>query len=261
MGSGMQIEGVLLGGEGNVRELVLNEPDRRNPMSPAIMAGLIASCDRLEADEAASAVIVTGAGNAFCAGGDLRYNDQNLGHGPDSDHRFLSELYEPFLRILDLPMPTIAAINGPAIGGGLALSMLCDIRIAADDAILKSAFSGIGFSPGMGLTYTLPRQVGPAIAAEILYADLTLTGAEAATFGLVNRAVPSAGLMDEARRLAADIASNSSLTNRLIKELLADGYRSELRAQLAREIDAQVTTASSDDFRQRRAGVEAGGRP
>lgn len=261
MSSGTRIEGVLLGGEGSVRELVLNEPERRNPMSPAIMRGLVAACDRLEDDEDASVVIITGAGSVFCAGGDLRYNDENLGHGPDSDHRFLSQLYEPFLRILDLPMPTIAAINGPAIGGGLALSLLCDIRIAADDATLRTAFSSIGFSPGLGLTYALPRHVGLALAAEILYADRSLTGVEAADFDLVNRAVPSAKLLDEARELAADIAANSSPTNRLIKELLTEGYRSDLRAQLAHEMDAQVTTASSDDFRRRRAGIEAGGRP
>jgi enoyl-CoA hydratase/carnithine racemase len=253
------LDGVLLGGEGKVRELTLNEPDRRNPMSPAIMNGLVEACDQIESDGDASVVVVTGAGSVFCSGGDLRYNDQNLGHGPDSDHRFLSGLYEPFLRILDLPMPTIAAINGAAIGGGLALSLLCDMRIAASDATLKSAFSSIGFSPGMGLTYTLPRQVGPAVAAEILYADRALTGAEAAELGLVNRAVPSDELMDEARTLASVIAANSSATNRLIKELLTDRSRDELRTRLTREIDAQVATASSEDFRQRRARVQAGG--
>lgn len=259
MATGTKIDGVLLGGEGNIRELTLNEPERRNPMSPAIMSGIVEACDRIESDDEAAAVIVTGAGSVFCAGGDLRYNDQNLGHGPDSDHRFLSELYEPFLRILDLPMPTIAAINGPAIGGGLALSLLCDIRIAAVDATLKSAFSSIGFSPGMGLTHTLPRQVGPAVAAEILYADRTLSGAEAADLGLVNRAVGSTEVMDEARKLAFAIAANSSPTNRLIKELLTERSRTELRAQLRREVEAQVTTASSDDFRQRRARILAGG--
>lgn len=253
------IEGVLLRSSGTVREIVLNEPERRNPMSPAIMAGLVEACDLIEADNEVAAVIVTGAGSVFCAGGDLRHNDANLGHGPESDHRFLTGLYEPFLRILDLPAPTIAAINGPAVGGGMALSLLCDVRIAAEDAVIRPAFSSIGFSPGMGLTYSLPRCVGDALAAEILYADRSLTGSEAATIGLVNRAVPGSELADAARELAAEIARNSTLTNRLIKGLLNDDHRAALRAQLAREVPAQVTTASSEDFATRRATVNVGG--
>lgn len=253
------IEGVLLRSSGTVREIVLNEPERRNPMSPAIMAGLMGACDRLEADDGVAAVILTGSGPAFCAGGDLRHNDANLGHGPDSDHRFLSGLYEPFLRILDLPVPTIAAVNGPAIGGGMALSLLCDIRLAAEEATFRPAFSSIGFSPGMGLTYTLPRCVGDAVAAEILYSDRSLKASEAATIGLVNRAVPGPELMDTARALAAGIARNSTPTNRLIKGLLTDEHRAALRAQLAREVPAQVATASGEDFAARRAAIKAGG--
>lgn len=251
-----QLDGVLLRSAGRVREIVLNEPQRRNPMSPAIMSGLVKACDLVVADDEASAVIVTGAGKAFCAGGDLRHNDENLGHGPDSDHRFLAQLYEPFLRILDLPMPTIAAINGPAIGGGLALSLLCDIRLATFDAVLRTAFSSIGFSPGMGLTYTLPRHIGLSLASEVLYADRSLTGDQAAAVGLVNRAVPAADLLTEARRLAEDIAGNSADANRLIKTLLTSGYREDLRDQLAREIPAQVATSSSEDYRSRRAAME-----
>jgi enoyl-CoA hydratase/carnithine racemase len=253
------VEGVLLRTSGAVREIVLNEPERRNPMSPAIMAGLVESCDRIEADDEVAAVILTGAGSVFCSGGDLRHNDANLGHGPESDHRFLTGLYEPFLRILDLPTPTIAAVNGPAIGGGLALSLLCDIRLASENAVFRPAFSSIGFSPGMGLTYSLPRSVGSALAAEILYADRSVTGAEAAAIGLVNRAVPGSALADAARELAAGIAENSTSTNRLIKGLVTDEHRAALRAQLAREVPAQVTTASSRDFAERRAAVEAGG--
>jgi enoyl-CoA hydratase/carnithine racemase len=251
-----ELDGVLLGCTGPVREIVLNEPERRNPMSPSIMSGLVKACDLLEADDGAAVVIVTGAGSAFCAGGDLRHNDQNLGHGPEADRRFLEKLYEPFLRILDLPMPTIAAINGPAIGGGLALSLLCDIRLAATDAVLKTAFSAIGFAPGMGLTHTLPRHVGLSLASEILYADRSLTGAEAAAVGLVSRAVPPADLLPSARQLAHDIAVNSSETNRLIKTLLTADHREDLRGQLSREIPAQVATSSSEDYRRRRAAMD-----
>lgn len=253
------LDGVLLRSAGTVREVVLNEPERRNPMSPAIMAGLMEACDRIEADNGVAAVILTGAGQVFCAGGDLRHNDANLGGGEESDHRFLTGLYEPFLRILDLPVPTIAAVNGPAIGGGMALALLCDMRIVAEEAWFRPAFSSIGFSPGMGLTYTLPRCVGEAAAAEILYADRTVGGTEAVSLGLANRAVPGAALLETARELASGIAANSTPTNRLIKGLLAEEKREGLRTQLAREIPAQVATASSEDFATRRAAVNAGG--
>lgn len=252
------IDGILLRSEGAVAEIVLNEPERRNPMSPAIMRGLVEACNRIEADEQVAVVVLTGAGAAFCAGGDLRYNDENLGDGPASDHRFLSRLYEPFLRVLDLPVPTIAAINGAAIGGGFALSLLCDLRIAAADAVLRPAFSSIGFSPGMGFTYSLPHHAGLALAAEILYTDRALTGEEAASIGLVNRAVPAPEVATVATAMATEIAAKSVSTNRLIKSLLLDDYRSGLRSRLSGEILAQVASSSSADFEARRADVAAG---
>lgn len=246
------LDGIVLRARGHVRQIVLNEPERRNPMSPAVMNGLHKACDIVEADDHVRAVIVTGAGTAFCAGGDLPYNDEHLRGPVERQHEFLTRLYRPFLRVLDLPVPTIAAINGAAVGGGLAFAMLCDVRIAADNAKLVTAFAELGFAPGMGLTYTLERHVGLAMAAELLYTGRILTGAEAAEIGLVNRAVPGERLANEAWQLAGQIADNSPVVNRLVKASLFTGYRTELRQRLERDILAQVMTSVGEDYRARR---------
>lgn len=254
------LDGVLLRTRDHVGQIVLNEPDRRNPMSPLIMSGLEKACDLLEGNAAVRVVILTGAGPAFCAGGDLSFNDEHLQGSVADQHQFLTNLYGPFLRVLDLPMPTIAAINGAAVGGGLAFAMLCDLRIAADDAKFVTAFAAMGFAPGMGLPYTLERHVGLSRAAELLYSGRSLTGAEAAQIGLVNRCVPADRLEEEAWGLAEQIAANSPVVNRLVKASMFGHYRAELRQRLERDILAQVMTSVGDDYRVRRAAVTKGQR-
>lgn len=238
-----------------VRWLVLDEPERRNPMSPAIMAGLQAACDDLEGDADARVVVLTGAGPVFSAGGDLRYNDQGFRGSPARVETFLTELYRPFLRILDLPMPTIAAVNGPAVGGGMAMTLLCDIRIAAADAVFVPAFASLGFVAGMGLTASLAHHVGRGTAAEILFADRKLTAEEARQVGLVERVVPTDHLDDEVAALAAAIAANGPQANRAMKALLTDAYRRQVKEQLSREIAAQVQSAGSEEYRERRERI------
>ena len=247
------LDGIVLRARSHVRQIVLNEPDRRNPMSPAIMRGLDKACDLIEADDQVRAVIVTGAGTAFCAGGDLAYNDKHLQGPAEGQHGFLTSLYRPFLRVLDLPVPTIAAINGAAVGGGLAFAMLCDVRIAAENAKLVTAFAEMGFAPGLGLTYTLERHVGLATAAELLYTGRILTGTEAVEVGLVNRAVAIEQLERESWSMAGQIADNSPAVNRLVKAAMFTSYRAELRQRLERDILAQVMTSVGEDYRERRA--------
>lgn len=241
------LAGVLLRRRAAVRQIVLNEPDRRNPMSPAIMEGLTAACDEIEADPDARVVILTGAGKAFCAGGDLAYNNAHLQGPSEQQHAFLTDLYKPFLRVLDLPMPTIAAINGAAVGGGFAFAMLCDIRIIADDAKLVSAFATMGFAPGLGLAYSLERAVGLSKAAELLYSGEALTGKDAEALGL-GRSVPRDALDEQVQALADKIAANSATVNRMVKGSMFTGYRTELKQRLERDILAQVLTSVGSDY-------------
>jgi enoyl-CoA hydratase/carnithine racemase len=251
--SEIALAGVLLRSHGYVRQIVLNEPKRRNPMSPAIMEGLAAACDHIERDAGAHVAIVTGAGGAFCSGGDLAYNTANLQGPVERQQIFLNNLYKPFLRILDLPMPTIAAINGPAVGGGFAIAMLCDIRVIADDAKLITAFAAMGFAPGLGLTYSLERAVGLSKASELLYSGDVLTGKEADTLRLA-RCVPRDRLETEVWTLAERIAANSATVNRMVKGAMFTAYRTELRQRLERDILAQVITSVGSDYREYLAG-------
>lgn len=247
--------GVLLRRADGVATLVLNEPERRNPMSPAIMQGLESACDEIEADDEVRVVVLTGAGSVFCAGGDLRYNDEHFAAPPTEIERFLTGLYRPFLRILDLPMPTVAAVNGPAVGGGFAMILLCDLRVAVDTAVLRPAFASLGFVPGMGFTYSLPAHVGRATAAEILFADRSLHADEALELGLLNRVVSAAEFDHVVAELTGAIEENGGDANRAIKRLLTDDYRDGLRDQLRREIPAQVASAVGDEYRERRARI------
>ncbi|MDI3470574.1 MAG: Enoyl-CoA hydratase [Pseudolabrys sp.] len=251
-----EIAGIRLVRDGSLVEVELNEPERRNPMSPAIMEGLSAACDVIEAErEQTSCVILTGNGSAFCAGGDLPYNDLNLQGEVSTQRIFLEELYRPFLRLLDLPVPTIAAVNGVAIGGGLALAMLCDLRIVSDRARLITAFGRMGFFPGLGLTYSFERLLGPSKALELIYRGAEISALEAVSLGLATTATTPDELMPRARAIAAEIAANSTFVNQLVKSAIMADFRGELRQRLERDILAQVLTSVGGDYRQRRDAI------
>lgn len=259
MADGTQVlSGIKLVRHDGVCEIVLNEPERRNPMSVAIMQGLAQACHVIEADRSEiGCAILTGTGTAFCAGGDLPYNDAHLKGEVESQRDFLELLYKPFLRILDLPVPTICAVNGAAVGGGVALAMLCDIRIMSERAKLVTAFSPMGFYPGLGLAYSLERLVGPSKVLELLYRGATVPADEAVSLGLASKRVAHSVLMEEARAMAAEITANSRFVNQLVKLAVREEYRGELRQRLERDMLAQVLTSVGSDYQQRRAIMTA----
>lgn len=255
-GSEERFGGVILRARGAVREIVLAEPERRNPMSEAQMQGLVQACDRIEAaGPEVAAVILCAEGPVFSAGGDLPFNDAHLQGDVAGQREFLTRLYRPFLRLLDLPMPTIAAVDGAAVGGGMAIPFLCDIRLLSDRAKLVTAFAQMGFFPGMGLTYSLERLIGPAKTLELLSRGAVIGAAEAVSLGLASAVVAPGDLLDAARAQADEIAGQSVLVNRMLKSVLLGGYRGELRQRLERDILAQVVTSVSGDYADRRAAM------
>jgi 2-(1,2-epoxy-1,2-dihydrophenyl)acetyl-CoA isomerase len=141
------------------------------------------------------------------------------------------------------------------VGGGLALAMLCDMRIMAEDARLIPAFGAMGFFPGLGLTYSLERLLGPTKALEVFYMGTPIAAQEALALGLCSKVTTKEDLMDEARHMAATIASNSHFVNRMLKSAIMSGYRGELRQRLERDILAQVLTSVSEDYKERRAAI------
>ncbi len=183
--------------------VTLDAPDRRNAMSTAMTASWGAVMADLRTDASVRCVVVTGAGSAFCAGGDTAWLAGEPGATVDSLRMRMLPFYRTWLAIRELEVPTIAAINGPAIGAGLCMALACDLRYAATGAKLAVPFTGLGMHPGMAATWLLPEVVGLAAARELLLTGRTVAGEEAVALGLVNRAFHPEKLLDEVLDIAA----------------------------------------------------------
>jgi len=241
---------------GATAQVVFDDPDRRNAMTEAMGRSLADGVARLAADATVRAVVLTGAGSAFSAGGDLEMLEAKSRAGREApgaaareaNRAFMRAFYGLFLSVRELPMPTIAALNGAAIGAGLAVALACDLRIAASDAKLGLNFTKLGIHPGMGSSWTLPRLVGPAHAADLLLTGRILDGAEAERIGLVNRALPRGEVVDHALGLAADIARSGPIAVRQTKRALARSLDVELGDQLEFEAEQQAICYESADL-------------
>jgi len=238
---------VLVERDQDVAILTFNDPQRLNAMSQAMGEAFATCVATLGSDETLRAVILTGAGRAFSAGGDLGMIQQRADEGaaaPGIARRGIRDsmrsFYKLFLSVRDLPCPTIAAINGTAVGAGFCVALACDVRIASSEAKLGLNFTRIGLQPGMGATWTLPRLVGPAHAAEILYSSRVFDGEEAAKIGLVNRAVEPGAVVSAARDLANEFASNAPAAVRATKRALARTFDATLEDQLSFEAQEQA---------------------
>ena len=248
--------------DSDIATLTFNDPDRRNAMTQAMGESLVANIATLSEDDSLRAVVLTGSGRAFSAGGDLDMIQSRADQGraaPDGAHAAISsgmrQFYGLFLTVRDLPCHSVAAINGAAIGAGLCVALACDLRVAADEAQLGLNFTALGLHPGMGATWTLPRLVGSARAAELLYTSRSLTGAEAAAIGLVNRAVPREAVAATARDLAHSIAANGPMAVRGVKRALARSPWNELGPQLDLEADIQARCFATLDAQEGIAAV------
>ncbi|MBF8191572.1 enoyl-CoA hydratase/isomerase family protein [Nonomuraea sp. K274] len=231
--------------DGVVR-ITFNDPGRRNAMTDAMTARWRETMSGLAADRDARCVVVTGAGTAFSSGGDLSWiGERGAEAVPELRDRMLA-FYRTWLMITELEIPTIAAVNGPAVGAGLCVALACDLVYAADDAKLMAPFTSLGLHPGMAATYLIPSRSGPGLAREMLLAGRTLSGAEAAGKGLVNQSFPKNDLMSEVQAIATKIAQNAPIATRLAKVALNQDHQ-DLEAALRWESLAQpVTMASSD---------------
>ena len=246
---------VTLRQDGPVAWLVLDRPDTLNAFDPPTLADLGAALDAC-ADGAIHVVVLTGQGRAFSAGGDVRLFAAALEDDPARQIRELAhQMHEQvILPIRRLPKPVIASINGTAAGGGLSVALACDLRIAAEEAKLTLAYSNIGLAADGGSSYFLPRLVGSARAAELLFFSDVLDGRRAAELGLVNRAVPAADLQTATAEWAAQLATHPAGSLAEIKALLAHSLGNDLETQLTAEVAAMARQAGGADFRE---GVSA----
>lgn len=236
--------------------LVFDDPQRRNAMTEAMGRALAAAVERLADDDAIRAVVLTGAGAAFSAGGDLAMIEERARAGraaPGEPQRgrsraFMRAFYGLFLAVRELPQPTIAAINGAAIGAGLAVALACDLRFAAREARLGLNFTRLGIHPGMGATWTLPRLVGPAHAADLLLTGRIIDGAEAERMGLVSRALPVDELLPHALATAAAVAACAPRAVRGTRRALRAAPTASLDEQLDLEAEQQALCYETADL-------------
>ena len=239
---------------GHVVTLTMNEPERRNPLTGnSAVPEFIQAIDRIHHDQHVRCVILTGAGSAFSSGGDVR-NMLRQANGEVSGmqirHDYRTGIQKLPLALFNLEVPVIAAVNGAAVGAGLDLACMCDIRIASDTAKFAESFVKLGIIPGDGGAWLLPRLVGMSRAAEMVFSGDTISAELALQWGLVSRVVAPAELMAAANELASRIAANPGHAVRLSKRLLREGMHTRLDTLLEMSAAFQSLAHQTGDHRE-----------
>jgi len=245
--------------------LRLNLPDRRNAMTNELTQAWRAAIAELRNDRDLRVVVVTGEGKAFCAGGELSWLEESGTMTQDQLRTRMLDFYRAWLSIRSLDVPSIAALNGPAVGAGLAMALACDLRYATPEAGLSMPFTSLGIHPGMASTFLLPEVVGLPTAREMFLTGRVLRGADALAVGLVNQIFPAESLRDQVMGIAATIATRAPVATRLTRQALADGGQASFEAALNWEAIAQPLTMGTADLaegitaaRERRSPVFTG---
>ncbi len=241
---------VTLSVESGVALLTLNRPDERNTLTADMVAAIASAMDKVEADRSVGAVVVTGAAPAFCAGA-------NLGNLAEATAESLGAIYEGFLRIARSPLPTIAAVNGAAVGAGMNMALACDVRLAAERAKFDTRFLQIGIHPGGGHTWMMRRILGPqATFATVVFGEV-VDGREAERIGLVWKCVADDQLMPEAMKLAMRAAETPRDLLESVKKTIKD--MADVRTHpdaVKRELDPQVWSTRQPWFAERIAALQ-----
>lgn len=226
----------------------LNLPERRNAMTAELTHAWREAMAQLRTDLELRVVVVTGEGKAFCAGGELSWLEESGTMTQDQLRTRMLDFYRSWLAIRTLDVPSIAALNGPAVGAGLAMALACDLRYAAPEAGLSMPFTSLGIHPGMASTFLLPEVVGLPVAREMFLTGRVLRGAEALAVGLVNQVFPAETLREEVLGIAATIATRAPIATRLTRQALADGGQANFEAALNWEAIAQPLTMGTADL-------------
>ena len=246
--------------EDGVATLTLNRPEARNALSDTLSPALRRTFARLGEMEEARCVVVTGAGRAFCAGGDVKGMGgrgtprPDVPDAPRTPEEAVADLTERQLTLTgalySLPMPTIASLPGPAAGAGLSIALACDLRIAAESAFVTTGFRNVGLSGDYGASFFLTQLVGTAKARELFYTGARVDAATCLLLGIVNRVVPDAELRAETAALARDLAHGPTAAFRYMKQNLDRALREDLPTCLAAEAAGTVASARTEDHRE-----------
>jgi 2-(1,2-epoxy-1,2-dihydrophenyl)acetyl-CoA isomerase len=234
--------------EDGVATLILNRPDKLNALNIALAVALNETLGRIATDKNIHAVILTGAGRAFCAGGDLAEIWKGRQENDVADlEPLLRAGMQMVLKIRTMRQPVIAAVNGAAAGAGMNIALAADIRFASEAAVFGQNFAKVGLFPDYGGTFFLPQLMGPAKAAEMLYTGDMIDAKAALQLGLVNRLVPADKLEGEAMAFAKGIVHGPRLASRALKQVLFGNQRAELAKALEYEVEEQMKCFASED--------------
>lgn len=248
--------------DGHVAVLSFNRPERRNALSSPMYGAFDRVLPQIEQDPSVRVLLLTGEGGAFCAGGDVKGMHENNTSGDSADGGAPTPSLEDrvaFLRssqaavslaLRRLPMPVVAALPGAAAGAGLSMALAADLRLAAERAVLVTAFANVGASGDFGTSWFLPRLIGEAKAKELMFTSPRLSAAEAADLGIVNRVLPDEGFADAALAFCHDLATRAPIALRYMKENVNRALGTTLAEALDAEAMAMVRTMSTADHRE-----------
>jgi enoyl-CoA hydratase len=240
-----------------IATLTLNRPEKLNVLNETMAVELLDAITDVEKDKGIKVLIVTGAGRAFWAGADIKdlfFEAIEQRKRGEEGFNILGWLEKVCLQVRNMPKPTIASINGYAIGIGVTFPLECDIRIASEEAILSLPFVRLGITPEFGSTYALTRLVGIAKACELIFTGKSITAKEAKEIGLVNEVVPAAELQKTTYELAKTIAQGATLAIQMAKKVLYKGLDADIQSQLRYEGSAFETLRKTEDHEE---GVRA----
>ena len=245
----MSYHSLILTKADGVAVIQMNNPKAMNALEDELSAELLSAYKDVAADPAVGAVILTGAEKAFCAGGDLKKLNEGFPTA-EAGYDYMKSFREMVTTFLNMPKPTIAAVNGFAVGAGFCIAMQADLILASDKAKFGMAFANVGLIPDLAGLYTLPRLVGLQRAKELVFTGRTIGAEEAGAMGIVNRVVPHEQLLDEAQKLARRLADGPRVALRMAKNVMNDSINMTLEQLLDLEPHAQSICFQSEDHKR-----------
>ncbi len=243
----MEKRKVLSEKKGNIKKIIINREERRNALDPETCQLLTEEFQRVKDERDVKVLIVTGAGSSFCAGADLKWTPE--GGNPLDDPEKRVWMFQNMIKeLFYLPLPTVAAIRGHAVGFGCSLALACDVRIAAEDAKMGLLFTKIGLMPDGGASYFMPRLVGLGKTLELFYTADIIDAQECLRLGLINRVVRVEDLETEVQNLAHKLSKGPPIAYRNLKQTVIEGLSMNLDGVLDSEVKGQVQCLNSSDF-------------
>lgn len=238
---------VLVQIEGGVGTIILNRPQHGNAIDDALGAAMIAAIGEISADSRVRAVLITGAGDKFCVGGDIVSMKSAGTQLAANMEKNLQPLHDAILKLAQMPVPIVSALNGPLGGGGMSLGLCADIVLAAQSMKLRGGYSAIALTPDLGASWFLSRRTGAARAKEILFLNRPLSSSQCLAWGIVDAVLPDDRLAAEAKSLAHGLASGATLSLARIKDLVDGAASRSLEQQLALERDYMIASGRTED--------------